>query len=374
MADFLSNITGIFQSQKSESVLGIDVGSSSVKVVQLAKKKGKAVLETYGEIALGPYTGTNLGRSAVLTDEKISEAISDVIRESNTTTKSSALSIPIASTFIIFMKIPTTDERKFAEMVPLEARKYIPVPVSEVTLDWWAIPKEESTMSEFQAGGTQEEKESGTEILVVVITNDALSRNKAIQNLTGLTVGFSEVEIFSNLRACIESSLAPQMLIDFGASSTKAFIVERGILKASHVINRGSQDITLAISNSMNISFDEAEKIKRTRGIVAPEEESQSITDVSSITTDYIMAEAERFVLTYYKKSGKKLSKVAITGGGALLKGMRERVQKSFETQVEIADPFSKVEYPAFLEEVLRNAGPEFSVAIGLALRKLQEM
>jgi type IV pilus assembly protein PilM len=375
MADFLSKLSsmsGLFQQKKSESVIGIDVGSSSVKVVQLAKKSGKAVLETYGEIALGPYGGTDVGRSTILTAEKISEAVADLLRESNTTTKNSALSIPISSTFIIFMRIPTTDEKKFAEMVPLEARKYIPVPVSEVSIDWWPVPKDESTISEFQ-GGQKTVEETGTEILVVVIHNDALSRNKAIQNLSSLQVSFSEVEIFSSLRASLDPSLVPQMLMDFGASSTKVFIIEGGVLKASHVINRGSQDITLSISKSMNTSFDDAEKIKRNYGIVESAE-NKTVSDLTSVTIDYVMAETERFVLGYYKKYGKKLNKVVLTGGGSLLKGLKERTQKSFEVPIEISDPFAKVEYPAFLEEVLKTAGPVFSVAIGLAIRKLQEM
>ncbi len=373
MPNFFSNLIGSLQSKKSESVLGIDIGSSSIKVVQLKKQKGKVVLETYGEIALGPYSGVDLGRSTVLPAEKLAESIKDLLRESNTTTMSGALSIPISSSFIVFMKIPTTDEKKFAEMVPLEARKYIPVPASEVSMDWWAIPKDESTVSEYQAGTKVGEKEVGTEILVAVIHNEAIEKNKTVQNLSGLNVSFSEVEIFSSLRSSLEVALAPQMLIDFGAGSTKLFIVERGILKASHVINRGSQDITLAISKSMSISFEEAEKIKRRDGIAAGGANRGS-TETSSVTIDYIMAEAERFVLGYNKKSGKKLSRVVLTGGGSLLKGIQERSEKSFETQVEVADPFSKVEYPAFLEEVLKSAGPEFAVALGLAIRKLQEV
>ena len=69
-----------------------------------------------------------------------------------------------------------------------------------------------------------------------------------------------------------------------------------------------------------------------------------------------------------------KVSKIILTGGGALLKGLKEKASLVFETPVEVADPFSKVEYPAFLEEVLKNSGPEFAVAIGLAIRKLQEI
>jgi type IV pilus assembly protein PilM len=268
------------------------------------------------------------------------------------------------------MKMPSSEEKNFGEMVPIEARKYIPIPISEVTLDWWAIPKDEKTISEFQTGQKIEDDKT-TEVLLIVINNEALNKNREIQKLSGLQSGFSEVEIFSSMRAALEPSTTPQLIMDFGAGSTKVFIVERGILKASHVINRGSQDITLSISKSMGISFEEAEKVKKREGILGIDK--NSVSEISSITVDYILSETGRFILNYYKKSNNKISKAVLTGGGALLKGLKDKAQKSFETPVEIADPFSKVEYPAFLEEVLKNAGPEFTVAIGLAIRKLQE-
>jgi type IV pilus assembly protein PilM len=225
-------------------------------------------------------------------------------------------------------------------MVPIEARKYIPVPISEVTLDWWAIPKDENTVSEFQ-NGQKIEEDKNTEILLVVINNEALNKNREIQKIAGLQTSFSEVEIFSSMRAAIEPSSTPQVIMDFGAGSTKVFVVERGILEASHVINRGSQDITLAISKSTGLSFAEAEKIKLEEGIVSTEK--NNVSEISSITVDYILSETGRFILNYYKKSDKKIGKIVLTGGGALLKGLKQKAQNSFETPVEVANPFSKV-------------------------------
>ncbi len=364
------NLLGSFGAQKSVSAIGIDIGSSSVKVVQLKKKGGKALLETYGEIALGPYAGIEAGRATQLPSDKLSEVIKDLLKESNTTTKSGGLSISIGSSFIVFMKLPTSDETELKEMIPLEARKYIPVPISEVTLDWWVIPKDESTLSEFQ-NGKDVQKETGSEVLLVVIHNDALTKNKEIQKNVGLENTFSEVEIFSSLRSSIDPSLSPQMIMDFGAGSTKVFVVERGILKASHVINKGAQDITLSLSKSMNISYEEAEKLKRSEGIM-PSVSGVNVSGISAITIDYIFAEVGRFVFGYEKKYGKKISKTVLTGGGALLKGIKERAESALGVPVSVADPFSRVEYPAFLEEVLKNAGPEFAVSIGLAIRELQ--
>ena len=371
MSNPISDFFGSILTPKDTKVLGIDIGSSSIKVVQLKKQAGKAVLETYGEIALGPYAGTDVGRATVLSAEKIAEALKDVLKESNTNTLNSGLSISIGSSFIVFMKLPTSEQKNFSEMVPIEARKYIPVPISEVTLDWWAIPKDEKTVSEFQ-NSQKIEDDKNTDILLIVINNEAINKNREIQKLAGLQTTFSEVEIFSSMRSAIEPGIAPQVIMDFGAGSTKVFIVERGILKASHVINRGSQDITLSIAKSTGLPFAEAEKVKIDQGILGGTK--NNVAEISSITIDYILSETGRFILNYYRKSNTKISKIVLTGGGSLLKGLREKAQNSFETPVEVADTFSKVEYPAFLEEVLKSAGPEFAVAIGLAIRKLQEI
>lgn len=374
MDNSLTKIFNSFFPAKETSVIGIDIGASCIKVIQLKKKGGKAILETYGEVSTGPYNNIDQGRATVLGIDKISEALKDLLKESNTTSVKSGMSISIGSSLILFIKLPTVDERRLYEMIPIEARKYVPVPISEVSLDWWPIPKDESVFSEFQNGQKKNVDDKTTEVLLVVIHNDALTKNKEIQRLSKLETSFSEIEIFSNMRSVIEPSTSPQMIMDFGAGSTKVFIVERGILRASHVINKGSQDITISISKSMNIPFDEAEKIKRENGIVGSDSLSTNVSSISFVTVDYILSETSRLLMNYYKKTGKKVERIILTGGGAMLKGLKEKAQSTFEVQVEIADPFSKVEYPAFLSEVLKTAGPEFSVAIGLAIRKLQEM
>ena len=142
MANFFSNLF----SKQSKSVLGIDIGSSSIKMVQLRKKGGHAILETYGELALGPYTGKPVGEAVNLPLEKIIEAINDMLKEKevNITTRVSGIAIPFASSLMAVIEMPAVPQKQLAQMVPLEARKYVPVPISEVALDWYIIPQEKN--------------------------------------------------------------------------------------------------------------------------------------------------------------------------------------------------------------------------------------
>ncbi len=360
-----------------QSVLGIDIGSSSVKVVQLKKKAGKAVLETYGELSLGSYAGVEIGRATSLPTDKIIQALRDVLKESNTTTIHSGLSIPASSSLLSFIKMPDLSEKELATMIPIEARKYIPVPISEVMLDWSIVPKDENYVSEFEAplvkDSTQNTPAKNVEVLLAVIHNEVLSKYGQIVSGAGLENGFFEIEIFSTMRAVVEQSLEAQIIFDFGAGSTKLYIIDRGMLRTSHTISRGSQEITLALSRALGISVGDAEHLKRTVGI-SDDLEQKNVKEIITLNLDYIFAETVRVMTAYEKKTGKNISRVVLAGGGSLLKGFLNVARTRLETEVVLADPFSKTEAPAFLDPVLKEAGPEFAVAIGLALRQLQEM
>jgi type IV pilus assembly protein PilM len=370
----MSFLQNLFK-KPGESVLGVDIGASSIKVVQLRKKAGKAVLETYGELALGPYAGVEIGRATALPTEKITEALLDVIKEANVTTNSAVMSIAASASLLSFIKMPEMDRKQLAEMVPIEARKYIPVPISEVALDFWPIPKDESSFSAFEkpkvpGSGPQEKM---MEILLVVIHNDVIAKMSQISASAHLDTSYFEIEVFSSMRSVVDTSLESHLLFDMGAGSTKLYIIERGILRSSHTVNRGSQEITLALSRSLGMPVGDAEHVKRTIGLSA-EPENKAVNEVITLNLDYIFAETNRVISAYQQKYGKSISKVVLTGGGSLLKGFLDVARKRLETEVVMGDPFSKTEAPAFLEPVLRYAGPEFAVAIGAALRRLQEM
>jgi len=365
----LAALSGVFNRDKSsDESLGVDIGSSAIKVVQLKKKNGKAVLETYGVLSLGPYGQSEIGSVTNLKTEDIARALIDVMKESNVTTKSAVVSIPSLSSLIFTLSLPEKiGENQLSKIVPLEARKYIPVPISEVTLDWFMIPEE---LESFENNEDKDTKKSGNiEVLVVAIHNDILSKYQDILKKTDLHSDSFEMEIFSNIRSSFNHEVAPILLIDFGASKTKISIVETGIVRTFHVVNRGSQDISRNISQSLNIPFEEAEKLKRSVGL--DEKIDQRVEKIARLSVDYIFADINSVVLNYEKKYNKNISKVILVGGGSLLKGLLDYSKENFKVEVVYSNPFSKTEAPAFLGPILEVSGPEFSVALGLALRQL---
>lgn len=131
--------------KKGESILGIDMGSSSIKLVQLRKEKERAVLETYGELSVGNYANVDVGRAAILSMDKTSEMLKDLLVESGAKAKSAVVSISLKSSFVTMMTLPKMSDKELAESVPYEARRYIPIPISEVEMDWWVVPQGFST-------------------------------------------------------------------------------------------------------------------------------------------------------------------------------------------------------------------------------------
>ena len=372
-----------FFNQGESSALGVDIGSSAIKIVQIKKKNGQAVLETYGELALGPYVGVGVGQAVILTTDKIAQALTDLMREKevNITTKKCGISIPFASSLMSVIEMPAVSSKQLAVMVPLEARRYIPVPISEVMLDWSVIPKSEVREEDSSEYTTTEERSSAgatkasaalskVDVLIVAIHNETIARYQEIVAKSGLEAGFFEIEIFSTMRAVLDEALRPVMIMDIGAASTKLYVVERGVIRSSHTINRGSQDITATISKSLGLSIERAEVMKRQVGAAG---EDKNLTDLIVLTLDYIFAEVNSALLAFEKKHNKAISKVILVGGGSALKGLAELAKNNFKTDVVIANPFNKVSTPAFLENILKETGPEFAVAIGLALRKLSE-
>lgn len=364
--DFFSNIFN----KKKTSALGIDIGSSSIKVVQLQKKGNKAILETYGELSLGSYGGVSVGQSTSLPTEKIAQAMNDLLSEKEVaiTTKVCGLAIPFKASLLSVIEMPDIGQKELAMMIPIEARKYIPVPISDVTIDWSVIPK-----LEVEETSVDKKENKKIDILLVAIHNNIINQYKEIVSKTGLDAKFFEIEVFSSMRAVLEGISGPVMIFDMGASTTKLYIIERGLIYQSHTINRGSQDITANIARTLNISIEEAEVIKRSVGM-GKTVDGVDLSETVTVIADNIFSEANRFLFDFQKKGNRNIKSVFLTGGGSALHGFRELAAQNFKVEVVSGDPFEKVETPAFLRNTLKITGPEFTVAVGAALRCLQEI
>jgi len=364
----MSFIGGLFAS-KDKSVIGVDIGSSSLKVVQLRKEHNKAILETYGELALGPYSGGEVGQATNLSTEQITQTLKDLLREAKVTTKNCGVSIPFSRSLLTLVNLPyRADPTEQKTIIELEARKYIPVPISEVQLDWFIVP--DANPAQPSGDATKSPVVNGkVEVLLVAVHSNELLSLQSVITGAGLNASFYEIEIFSTIRAVVEEPVKPVMVLDVGAASTKTYVVERGVVAFSHAINAGSQDITRAIAISSNVSIAKAEALKKEEGL-----KGGGTLGSPELVFSRIFSEARRVLIQYEMEHKKSITSIVLTGGGGVTKELGSYAKNIFSIDVQVADPFIKTEAPAFMRPVLQEIGPEFAVAVGLALRKLDEM
>ncbi|MBP9817102.1 MAG: type IV pilus assembly protein PilM [Candidatus Pacebacteria bacterium] len=349
--------------KKTKSVIGIDMGSSSLKVVQLRREGGTAVLENYGELALGPYAGSEIGTATNLPAEKLAEALTDLIREVGITTTDAGISIPFSRSLLTLVELPRRDNPEEQKtIISLEARKYIPVPVSEVQLDWFVVPE---TLPEGN------ELPNKVKVLLVAVHNDELTLLQSVITAAKLQATFYEIEIFSTIRSVVDEPVKPVLVLDIGASAAKVYVVERGVVALSHNIRAGGQDITRSIATAHNLAIAAAEAQKKEFGFAAG-----AGYDRKTVETIFsrIFEEAKRVMVQYETAHNKAVSGLVLTGGGAVTKELAAYATSFFSVDVRIADPFAKTAAPAFMRPVLQDIGPEFAVAVGLALRKLENL
>lgn len=361
----MSFLGKLFGTKKGTSVIGVDVGSSSLKVVQLRRQGGTAVLETYGELALGPYAGAEVGQATNLPAAKIAETLKDLLREANVTTKSAGVSIPFSRSLLTLVELPRRDDASEQKtVIELEARKYIPVPVSEVQLDWFVLP---------DALPEGAEPPAKVKVLLVAVHNDELALLENVVTGAELDASFYEIEIFSTIRSVVDEPVKPVLVLDIGASATKVYVVESGVVALSHNIPQGGQDVTRTIASANNLSVQKAESLKKEHGFNAPEHSGYS-RETIELVFSRIFQETKRAIGQFETAHQKSISTIILTGGGGVTKELASYAQSFFSIDVKIADPFGKAQAPAFMRPVLLEIGPEFAVAVGLALRKLQEL
>lgn len=359
------------------SVIGLDVGTSSVKVVQIRKQKGKVLLETYGEIYIGPYASVENGKAAHISPEIVVPAVKDLFKESNVASNVSAMSIPFSSAMTKVIKVPKISRAQLEKVVPIEARKFIPMPLNEVVLNWSVLPEavgyddSKSTASFLN----KDNKIDFQEALIVAIHKEAVSNIQSISRQLELQTKVYELETFSAIRSSVEYEMAPIMLVDIGAMSSKLYVVEAGTLRFSHLINIGAQNITENIMRSFSWPFEKAERLKKEIGLNygkfgdLSDKDREVFGQAIETATNRIFTEINRVLINYEKKYNRSVARVVLAGGGANLIGVLDYAGKKLSVDVQKADSFAKIQTPAFLNEVLKSIGPDFSVASGLALR-----
>ena len=339
------------------TAVGIDIGGASIKVVEIEETPKTIVLRTYGELQLGPYDAKPLGEVVSLKEQNRVEAVTDVIREAGVIGKKGTLAMPLSSSFLTVISLTLSEKEDLSNRIPVEARKYVPLPLTDVTLDWTELP-------------SMSEKTTTQEIMLAAVENKSLEDYRNLMSTIGMSAEPAEIEAFSLIRAMWKQSDDTLAVFDIGARTIKLYIVRDGVLERLHRVGQGGREITRRVAESMNIPFEDAENLKRSADQAT--EQGGEIFKISAAVVGPPFAEFRHILEQYEARLGKPLGRVVISGGVASTPRLIDYIKDQLGRPVEIADPFAKLAYPAFMEDTLREIGPSFGVALGAALRQFQ--
>lgn len=354
----------------SKSILGIDIGTSAIKIIELSKFANKVRLENYAEVPTFLFQqqeAQSREKSIIfLPSEEITQAIKVALEEAKIKTKTCVFSLPDFLTFFTTFSIPQMSKEEIDSAIKIEARKYIPVPIKEVYLDSYIL------------GQTQSLPSPLLNILLIAVPNEIIYKYQKIALLSNLKILALEAEAIGLINALGKGVTETISIIDAGVKSTTCTIVENGVLKAYHSINLSTWTLTEKIAKEFQIDWQLAEKIKKIWGLstiatTLNSEEKKVYESIFSLALNPFLEEINKIFRNFYLKEKKGIDKIILAGGLALIPGVLKSFENYFKTQIEIADPFSvlNISYPPELKENIKKLAPSFSVAIGTALKYL---
>jgi len=351
----------------SKKSLGIDVGTSSVKIVELSRWGETRKLENYGEIAASVFYQRSFRTfeksTLLLSSQDISRAIKAVMEEAKIKPHRAVFSIPDFSSFFTSFELPPMTEKELPQAVRYEARHYVPLPLAEVTLDWQVI-----------GGNVSGQKKTKLKILLITVPKEVVNQYRKIAEISRLKPFALEAEAFGFSRSLImPEEKRTILLVDIGAQSTTCSIVDKGVFRMSYSFDMSGNEWTEVISKGLGVDYKTAESLKEKYGISAVQNaEGPSVRQILLPLVDVILREIKKISQDFYQTEGKEAQKIIIAGGSSLLPGLKEYFQNYFKKEVEIADPFSNIFYPPILEKTLKKMGASYSIAVGTALRGLE--
>ena len=349
----------MFASKKD--IIGIDVGSSAVKIVRLRPSRGSYHLENIGILPLNPEAIVD---NTIMDSAAIIDAIQNLLASMKIKTKRIATSVSGHSVIIRKISLPLMTEDELDASIQWEAEQYIPFDISEVNIDFQILGPDEKDPSQMNVMLVAAKKdfvddylavftEAGLEPMVMDI--DCF----AVENMFDFNYGFVEGEVVA--------------LIDLGAAATSVNVLKGEVSVFTRDIQAGGNLLSQELQKRLGISSDEAEQAKLGRRDFGDVEED-TIDEILNDAVENLVQEVQRSLDFFSATSSEeRISKVYLTGGVSGSNKVLETLEERLGIPIERVNPFRNltINQKEFDAEYLEAIGPMFSVATGLAMRKV---
>jgi len=340
---------------KSRQLVGLDIGSSSIKALELKSTKAGYELMSYGMETLAQDTVVD---GAIMDAPQVANAISKIFDAQRIKTKNVATSVSGHSVIVKRVPLPLMTEEELYDRIPSEASQHIPFDIADVNLSYQLLESMDSQM----------------DVLLVAVKKDKILNHTNVLAQAGKTPVVVDIDAFA-LQNCFEVNYEPDAgqtvaLLNIGASVMNINIVRGGVPLFTRDVSVGGNQYTDALQKELDLSFEDAERLKRGDSLpsVTDDQKQQILRSVSDILTLEIQKTFDFFRAT---ASGESIQRIVVAGGTARVPGLVDLLREEFAMPVEELNPFRKVliNPGRHSDDQIREMSPRLAIALGLALR-----
>lgn len=342
---------------KLPMAFGLDIGTESIKVLQIAKHGDKFAISGAGII---PTPGNGMFSDAEEDIIEVAKAVKKIIATAQISSTEVNISLPESLVFTRLVRFPYLTDNELASAIAWQSEPYIPIPVDEASIDYQIFRKVEP----------KGQQKGYVDVLLVAASKSLVEKYIKMAEMVGVEVVSIESELLALVRAL--SPTQPAVLVDIGAGYTKIGIAVHGVLVISRSISTAGRVLTKAIAQGLGVSLKQAEEYKRTYGLLENQLEGK-IADILDAPIRIIADEVKK-AIQYYKTEvegiDETITQVFVAGGTAGLPDIAPFLAEKLGMEVVIADPFANLIKDERITEEFLEYAPLYTVALGLAKKE----
>jgi type IV pilus assembly protein PilM len=341
-------------------MVGLDIGSSSIKAIELRRTRGEIQVVSVG---VEPLASDIVVDSMIVDSGSVASSISKIFADHGIKSKRVATSVSGHSVIVKKISMASMAEEELEGAVRNEAQQHIPFEMSDVNLDYQVLSENPDSRQ--------------MDVLLVAVKKDKILNYTNALQLAGRQPAVVDIDAFALLN-CYEFNYAPTAsstvaLLNLGASVMNINIVKGTTPLFTRDVSVGGNQYTDALQKELDLSFDDAESLKLGNKVVTVSEDAK--TPILQQVTELIVLEIQKtFDFFRATASNDHIEKIYMAGGSSQIPGLMEALRHEFSLPVETLNPFLRIDPPANTSaEMLEQFAPQLSVAVGLALRSFED-
>jgi type IV pilus assembly protein PilM len=346
----------------SRTIVGLDIGSSCIKAVELKRTRAGVELAHLG---LEPLASDVVVDSMIMDSPSVSTAIGKLFSAAGIKTKAVATSVSGHSVIVKRIAVPAMTEEQLAESIKTEAAQHIPFDIDVVNLDYQVLSED--------LNGPQ------IDVLLVAVKKDKILNYTNVLNMAGKTPAVVDIDAFA-LQNAYEFNYSPApgttvALLNLGASVMNINIVKGTTPLFTRDVSVGGHQYTDSLQKELDLNFDDAEALKLGKKVGTVSEDATA--PILQQVTEIIVLEIQKtFDFFRATAAGEHIERIYLAGGSSKVSGLMEALRQEFSLPVEVLNPFARINYPGAgpaADVIGENAG-QLAVAVGLALRSFEDL